>query len=216
MEELGLFTRFLHWVVANPRVYDAVQYLLGFEQTRRRLAPYLGQTNNQTVLDVGGGTGNYARLVPRSATYFWLDNDPAKLRRFKAKCSSRLGAMLADATRICLRDKSVDCVVCIALAHHLSDTELPSLFRELARVVRRRLIFLDAVERKGSRISNLLWKFDRGRYVRSAQDLCSAMDQWFEREQTEYYTVYHHYLVCIGKPRTDKYMSSRRKPSVQG
>jgi ubiquinone/menaquinone biosynthesis C-methylase UbiE len=199
--EFVLLFQFLHRMVANPWVYDRVQYLLGFKQTCRRLAPYLTQTNGQIILDVGAGTGNYSGLVPRSATYLWLDNDSLKLQGFKAKWSSDPVAMLCDATRICLKDKSVDYALCIALAHHLSDHELLLLFCELARVIRLRLIFLDAVEHRESKISNLLWKFDRGSYPRSVQALCLEIDPWFEREQTECYTIYHRYFLTIGRPR---------------
>jgi ubiquinone/menaquinone biosynthesis C-methylase UbiE len=162
--------------------------------------PYLMQAENQIVLDVGAGTGNFAPLLPRSATYLWLDNDMQKLRGFKKKWSSGL-ATLGDATRIGLKDKSVDYALCIALAHHLSDIELPLLFSELARVVRRKLIFLDPVEYKRSWISNLAWRYDQGSYPRSVQVLRSAMEPWFEVEKIENYAIYHHYLLCISTPR---------------
>lgn len=195
-----MLTRFLHRVVSNPWVYDRVQYLLGFQQTCRRLMPYLAQTDGQIVLDVGAGTGNLAGLMPRSATYLWLDNDSQKLQGFKTKWLSSLG-MLCDATRICLKDKSVDYALCIALAHHLSDMELPLLFSELARVIKQKLIFLEPLKYKESKISNMLWKYDRGRYPRSIQAICSAIEPWFEIEQKERYSIYHHYILCINKPK---------------
>ena len=34
-------------------------------------------------------------------------------------------------------------------------------------------------------------------------------------KKEQYYTVYHHYVLCMGKPRNGKYMPYRRKPSVQ-
>jgi hypothetical protein len=45
--------------------------------------PYLVQVENQFVLDVGAGTGNFAWLLPPAATYLWLDNDLQKLGGFK-------------------------------------------------------------------------------------------------------------------------------------
>jgi ubiquinone/menaquinone biosynthesis C-methylase UbiE len=197
---MSWFTKILHRIVSNPWVFNQVQYLFGFKETCRRLAPYLAQTHNQIVLDVGAGTGNSAPLLPRSATYLWLDNDLKKLQRFRSRWPTGL-AILADATRICLKDKSVDHALCIGLTHHLTGIELPLLFSELARVIRQRLIFQDGVVRRESKISNLLWKYDQGRHPRSAHDLCSAIEPWFEIEQKEVYAIYHRYILYVGKPR---------------
>jgi SAM-dependent methyltransferase len=187
-------------IVSNPCVFNQVQYLFGFKENCRRFAPYLAQTDSQIVLEVGAGTGNLAPLLPRSATYLWLDNDLKKLQGFGSRWPTGL-AILGDATRICLKDKSVDYALCIGLTHHLTGIELPLLFNELARVIRQRLIFQDGVVNGESKISNLLWKYDRGRYPRSAHDLCSAIEPWFEIEQEELYTIYHRYILCVGKPR---------------
>jgi len=173
---------------------------MGLRQHWPRLAPYLAQTGGQIVLDIGAGTGNYTSLLPQSATYLGLDIDPKKLQAFEAKWPFGL-AIVGDATRICLKDKSVDYALCVALSHHLLDSQLSLLFGELARVVRQGLIFLDAVEYKESKISNLLWKYDRGSYPRSMEALCGAIERWFEIEEIERYAIYHHYILCMGKPR---------------
>ncbi len=163
--------------------------------------PYLQQMENQIVLDLGAGTGNITSILPQSVTYVWFDNDRQKLRNFKKKLPSVL-ATLGDATQIGLKDKSVDYVFCIALSHHLSDLELPLLLAEIARIVKQKLIFLDAVEYKESMISNLLWKGDRGNYPRSAEMICSVIERWFELEGIEHYAIYHRYLLCVGRPKS--------------
>lgn len=160
----------------------------------------LQQMENQIVLDVGAGTGNYASILPPSVTYLWLDNDTQKLRSFKKKWPAGL-ATIGDATQIGLKDKSVDYVFCVDLSHHLSDLELPLLFAEIARISKQKFIFLDAVKYKKSVISNLLWKVDRGSYPRSDEMICSFIERWFELEQIEHYTIYHRYLLCVGRPK---------------
>lgn len=195
-----MFTTILHRIASNPWIYDQIQHFFGLEETCRRLRPYLQQTENQIVLDVGAGTGNYTPLLPPSATYIWLDNDLQRMRGFKKKWPSGL-ATLGDATRMGLKDKSVDYALCIALSHHFSDTELNFLFCELSRVIRRKLIFLDAIEYKESWISNLVWRYDRGSYPRSSEMICSVIERWFELEQIEHYAIYHRYLLCVGRPK---------------
>ena len=190
----------LHRAVAKPWVYDRVQMLFGLKQTHQRLAPYLAETHHKTVLDVGAGTGLYRSLVPETARYIWLDIDPEKLKGFQ-RGHTLHAAVLGDATQLCLHDHSVDFAFCFALSHHLSNQQLTLLFSELARVVREKMIFQDALDCPDSLVSRLLWKYDRGSYPRSAQALCSAIEPWFEVEQTERYTIYHHYILCVGKPR---------------
>jgi ubiquinone/menaquinone biosynthesis C-methylase UbiE len=191
----------LQTISSDARVYDLVQRFMGCEHSLKRLAPYLVPFAGGVVLDVGAGTGNCARITPASSRYIWLDNDAEKLRGFRAKISTGL-AMLGDATCIALRAKSVDVALCVAMSHHLSDLELAGLFRELARVCRTRLIFVDPVINPNSLVSDLLWRYDRGSYPRSVGQLCSSVEQHFELECREEYAIYHHYLLCVGRPKT--------------
>jgi ubiquinone/menaquinone biosynthesis C-methylase UbiE len=197
---MSVLTRFLHWVVSYPWAYDWVQNRLGLRQHWPRIAPYLAQAADQIVLDVGAGTGNCISLLPQSATYLGLDISPKRLQGLKAKWPSVV-AIVGDGTEICLKDKSVGYTLCFALLHHLSDIQLPLLLSELARVTRQRLILLDAVEYTESKTSNLLWKWDRGGHPRSVETLYTAIEQWFEIERLERYAIYHHYILCVGKPR---------------
>jgi ubiquinone/menaquinone biosynthesis C-methylase UbiE len=187
-------------MTASSWIYNQVQMLFGLKQTQQRLAPYLAEADQKILLDVGAGTGLYESLVPETARYIWLDIDPDRLRSFQRRRMPRM-AVLADAIRLCLRDHSADYVICIALSHHLSDRELPRLYSELARVGRERLIFLDALDCPESRVSRLLWKWDRGGFPRRMAALLSAIEAQFEIEQTEQYKIYHHYLLCIARPK---------------
>jgi ubiquinone/menaquinone biosynthesis C-methylase UbiE len=159
----------------------------------------LQQTKGDVVLDVGGGTGGTISILPSLGAYIWLDNDPMKLKGFRRK-QPLLNGLLGDATRIPLRDKSVDDVLCVAVLHHLSDEQVSQFLREAARVARKRFILMDPVERAGSIVSRLLWKYDRGSYPRTIEALRSAMQTQFHIEHTEQFAVYHEYLICIGSP----------------
>lgn len=195
-----MLIKVLHRIAANSWIFDRLQRLFGREETLRRLEPLLLRTGGQVVLDVGAGTGSVARIIPPTATYIALDNDWQKHTGFKSKWPAAL-AIQCDATNICLHNKSVDYAVCIAITHHLNDEQLPMLLRELARVVRRELIFLDAVKVQHARISDLLWKYDRGAYPRSAQTLETMLKQYFDIDEIEQYTIQHSYLLCSAKPK---------------
>src|SRR5687767_11468963 len=102
-----MLSRIAHRVVAHPWVYDGIQALLGHKQSCKHLAPYLLVTAGCSVLEIGAGTGLWWPVVPRSAFYIWMDNDPVKLRGFLAKQPAS-AAMLGDATCLGLREHSVD------------------------------------------------------------------------------------------------------------
>jgi SAM-dependent methyltransferase len=197
----GPLTAFLHYLVAKPVVYNLVQWIVGGDINIRRLRRHLGSEENALVLEVGAGTGLYAAMLPPSARYLWLDMDPVKLSGFHA---TRPGgrAILGDATRIPLKAKSVDVAVCISLSHHLSDDQVPELFRELARVARKRIVFLDAVARPSSVMSRLLWRYDRGSHPRAASVLTGHLSRYFDIEHREQYARMHEYLFCTARPKS--------------
>jgi SAM-dependent methyltransferase len=183
----------------NPRAYDVIQVLAGQHLSYRRLRQALAPARDQKVLDVGAGTGNLARLMPTGAIYWALDNDPAKLRRLSAKVP-RAHRLEGSALDIALPDRAMDWTVCVAVAHHLDDEELPRLFAELARVTRHRLIFLDPLSTSRRSIAKLLWRYDRGSHPRSADTLLSALGRHFDIEQVDCFRVLHEYVLCSGRP----------------
>ncbi|GAA0451516.1 class I SAM-dependent methyltransferase [Streptomyces sp. NPDC046215] len=99
----------------------------------------LGLRRGGVVLDAGCGTGRAlpalrAAVGPRGLV-LGADLTPAMLRaatRAGRHLDGRL--LLADVTRLPLRESSVDAVFAAGLISHLADAE--SGFRELARVVR--------------------------------------------------------------------------------
>jgi ubiquinone/menaquinone biosynthesis C-methylase UbiE len=189
-----------HKIVSQPRVYDWVQKAVGAEEVGRFLAPHLAESAGHSLLDVGAGTGNNRKLLPDSTRYIWMDNDAQKLSGYRAKQPRALG-VLGDATQLSFRDKCVDYALCTAVFHHLNDVELGRLVDELARVIRRRLIAVDAVECLNRPMSNLLWKYDRGSFPRTAERIRAALSRRFDLQFVDELTVYHRYILCIANPK---------------
>lgn len=189
----------LHTLVANPVIYDTVQRLVGMNYSIKQMQPIFEQMAGQVVLDIGAGTGLYLSAFPANAKYIWLDNDPQKLEGFQIRSNS-LPAILGDATRIGLANKTVDFVTCVAIAHHLDDTQLYKFVDEVARVVRKKLILLDPLATDAWQ-SKSLWRYDRGSYPRTAEQLNAALSRRFEIEQIDYYAVYHRYAILHARPR---------------
>ena len=196
----SLFTKLLHWIAAYPAAYNLIQRVLGVREGHRRMRPHLARAAGCTVLEVGAGTGGWAEILPPTARYLWLDNDPRKLSGFRAR-GTRAWAVLGDAARLCLRDKSVEWTLCIALSHHLTDDEFRKLLRSVATVSRRGIIFGDGLRTEGRMISRLAWKYDRGANPRTLEALRPCIEEFFDIEVEEQYTYLHTYWICQAKPR---------------
>jgi ubiquinone/menaquinone biosynthesis C-methylase UbiE len=194
-----VLTSLAHALVSHPWVYDKVQFLAGGKHVLRRLKPVLAETEGDTVLDVGGGTGNATLILPSLHSYICLDNDPMKLLGLKRKQLS-LNSLLGDATSMPVRDKSVDDVLCLNVLHHLTDDQVASFLREAARVARKRFIVMDPLDRPHSFVSRTLWRYDRGSHPRSKERLRSFLESRFKIERTENFAVYHEYLICVCRP----------------
>jgi SAM-dependent methyltransferase len=191
--------RILHKIVANPSVYNLVQSLSGIQETKKRLELVLRSTRG-LLLDVGAGTGNYVGLLPPSTRYLWLDNDREKLAGFRRAYPGE-AAVLGDASRIPFKEQSVDYAMSVAMSHHLSDAELDSFLRTLARICRRGLIFMDILDQPDSLISRILWRYDRGSHPRGPKSLRTVLQRYFEIESEEYYRVYHACMICLAAPK---------------
>jgi SAM-dependent methyltransferase len=189
--------RALHTFVARPGVYDLVQRAAGRDRILRRLAPALGGTVGETVLDVGAGTGTFAALLAPDARYVWVDADPRKLAGAR-----QIGgeAVLGNALSLPVADGAVDAAICSALSHHLADDALARLVDEIARVVRGRVFFLDAV-RSSSPAAAALWALDRGAHPRPEEVLLRALDRRFALEVVDRFSVLHRYVFVVGRVR---------------
>ena len=100
-----------------------------------------------TLLDVGTGLGDLARMAGAWAAARGLDLRPIGLERCTAAARlAHAGGLLllaGDGGRLPLRDRSVDLVLLSQVAHHFAPAGIVRLFRECDRVARRAVIVAD-------------------------------------------------------------------------
>jgi SAM-dependent methyltransferase len=122
-------------VTVLPPDYDADpgRFLSSTRYPHDDVHPYVADrfaaAGARTVLDVGGGTGKLARLLPdRSMRCVLVDLSPAMLGRAPRP------AVLGDGSRLPVADASVDAVALLYTLYHYSDARVP--VREAWRVLR--------------------------------------------------------------------------------
>jgi ubiquinone/menaquinone biosynthesis C-methylase UbiE len=189
----------LHKIAAHPWVYDQIQALAGQKQIMEWISRQTAAIHAETVVDVGGGTGTWRRLWPAGCRYICLDNEMPKLQGFHSKVPAGL-AVLSDATRMSIATGSADVVMCVAIAHHLTDAMLDEVLEEALRVLKLggQLILLDAVFNRKRRAGRILWRLDRGSYPRTAEELREKFEVRFKVVHWGKYAVYHEYVLGIG------------------
>jgi ubiquinone/menaquinone biosynthesis C-methylase UbiE len=191
---VGLFRR----ILGNAVLYDAVQRAAGLERLRRRLSPVLRRLEPGALLDVGAGTGAFYELLPPHVTYVPLDIDPQKLERLRLK-HKHIDGVVASATELPYEESSFDYVLCINVAHHLSDGDLELMLAEIRRVAARQIVFIDPL-RVNRIASRLLWSIDRGSYPRSYDQLLERLSTRFVSLHAEAFTILHSYVLFVGTP----------------
>jgi SAM-dependent methyltransferase len=190
----------LHRIVANPRVYNIAQRLIGARYVHRQIDAQVAPVRDAAlVLDLGGGTGINRDLWPPTSAFICLDTDPVKLHGFLRKHPHDI-PLLGDATCVPLKADSVDVVLCAAVSHHLPDDALPSLFVEGVRSLKPggRFIFLDAVWIPSRPMGRLLWKYDRGSYPRTKETLKALIAGQCEIVHWREFRLFHTYVLCVG------------------
>jgi SAM-dependent methyltransferase len=179
-----------------PFVYDWVQRLAGLERVQQHVAPYLAALEG-SVLDVGAGTGLYARLLPAGTSYVAVDVDEAKLEHLRRRLPDAT-TVLADGAELPFDDGSFTHAICMNVTHHVSDAGLEGLVRELGRIVTGTVVFLDAVV-TDALWSRALWSIDRGSHARPENELLAALSRGFELEELQRFRVRHTYVAAVGR-----------------
>jgi len=194
------FARAYHSTLARPAVYNILQRYGGGVPIAEQVRALLADTTDKLVLDVGAGTGMVGSVLPPSARYVWLDNDPLKLQGF-LRLRTGAPAVLADAARMPFRARFADVITMVEVSHHLDDDALHAFLAEAARVASERFVLVDGVRTPRTR-SRILWALDLGRHVRREDELTAAVERHFAIRDVRRFRVNHDHVVYDAAPVT--------------
>jgi len=152
----------------DPRVFKAVRYpLVGAQRrTKELVRRELAAGPDDSVLDVCCGTGDFAGVV--DGPYLGVDLNERFVglakKRYAGDPKKRFEVM--DATRMRLDAGSFDRAMIVNAMHHFDDDLNRGILAELSRVVRERIVIVDAIPDPEGWLRRLVIQSDRGDHVR--------------------------------------------------
>lgn len=169
---MGQIVSGIRAVLSHPFVYDSFQNICGAHAARIKFANEVIRAKpGERVLDLGCGTAEILRYLPKEISYHGFDISEPYIRAARERYGTRglFEVDILDPVKAARLPK-FDVVLTIGVLHHLSDDEAKSLFATAQAALKPggRFISADPCLVDGQNpIARLLIKKDRGQNVRS-------------------------------------------------
>lgn len=152
----------------NPLLFNIVRGALDGGNIPK-IRSVLKKRRYKKILDVGCGTGKYLGMTNQE--YVGIDNSPSFINYCKKQFQNEKRSFcLMDAMKMHFPKNSFDAAVIINTIHHLTDNQVITVLKHMARVSSRAVIILDAIPPKYNPISKFLYSLDRGAYFRDMSE----------------------------------------------
>lgn len=171
-----------------PFIYNLYQFIVFRKNSKLDLfTNYIIVEENDLVLDVGCGPGNYRKLI-KSANYFGIDINCESIKKAKELFPNDNFECLSVQDISKKFNKKFDKIIFFGLLHHLSNEDVIKLFQDLREVTNSETIIfcLDTSFMKNQNIfSKIMAKLDKGNFVRFPEELENLFDRKFYEFETE-------------------------------
>lgn len=170
---MSQITHGMRAVFSHPRVYDGFQRVMGATRLRQELVrDFIRPQPGMRLLDIGCGTAEILRLLPRDVIYCGFDISPIYIEAARASFGPR-GSFHCGSfdQHHAISLPKFDLVIALGVLHHLNDDEAREVF-VLARTALNpsgRVLTIDpCFEPHQNPIARYLISRDRGQNVRMA------------------------------------------------
>jgi SAM-dependent methyltransferase len=189
-------------LAAVPRLFDALRWMLegGYRGHHSVIRSHLSDTGR--TLDLGCGTGIYARFFP-PGSYVGADLNPAYIAAAQAKFPGHQ-FLVQDATRTSFADGEFDACMISGVLHHLDDSQADQLLGEAARVVRpggTLVVWEDIPAPWWNLLGHVIHHLDLGSHIRTPAGYRGLLERRFTIQDTcAMRSGAMDYQVFVGRP----------------
>jgi len=165
-----LVRKIIDYIFEIPFFYRYLRAIGTFGVRTAPIRKMLDIQDGESLLDVACGIGDYSVLAESHNKYVGVDlniRSIALAKKLYGAPNRKFKVM--DVTKMSI-DQKFDRAIVLAILHHLSDNEVITMLTSLKRLVKKRIVIMDAVYTRYHFINNFIYRFDRGRYVRSLSD----------------------------------------------
>ena len=156
----------------NPRMFNFIRGTLDGSQNeiREYMQQILHLTEDDYVLDMCCGTGDYANVVP--GRYLGIDINQRFIKFAQGRYinDNRKQFVVCDAESTGLPDKSFKYSFFISALHHFSEPFNLLILKEISRLTQSKIVVVDLVPCQKYFLKHFLTKLDRGDYVRTIEE----------------------------------------------
>ena len=166
-------------VLNSPLVWDLMRNVLdrtyGLYRHRMDVIREWGVLGeNSTLLDVGCGTGHYARIAP--GRYVGIDIDERYIRHARKKYPEpRFAFRCADLAVLATEDQRFDAVLAVDVLHHLQERVSLDVLRMCRRLTSGHVLSFEPVTEQANRVGKWIIQHDRGDYIRPEKDTIALL-----------------------------------------
>lgn len=160
----------------------------------------LGFQGSESVLDVGCGTGEHAEVT--TGRYLGVDLDLQYIEFARRHHPSKEFAC-GDAVNLSMNSSPFEACLLIDVIHHLPDEQVRKMLFTLARLpIHRLYVFDPVVQSPPNRVGRWIVSRDRGRHVRSRNQLLELLNSVFVINTVrDLKTMLVEGVCAVGQPR---------------
>ena len=166
-----------HHFLKNDFLYDLYQNIVGGVAYRNRIAENLTKSGKPVFLDLGCGTANVCRVIPKNVKYFGVDNSRIYLNRAKNNFPEH-SFTLSDVGQFeWNRNVAIDGAMIatgLGLLHHLDDDKATNFLTGCRSILNKNSLLFTVdpvIIAETGKIAKWFAENDRGQYIREPKEL---------------------------------------------